>query len=346
VFHGARLAAFYPSIRIPESFLREYRKRSALDWIVIAGRVVAVGSLVGLAVVLFLRFVRNPSFRWRWLVRPLAVTAVLAAAAAANRVPLTFRAYPTEQPFKLFLIGIAILTVIFWLGVLLLACVGFVFFSGARPGWQRALRRGGTLADAFFRAAVAAAGLAGLSHLFALAATRYPALFDPDPFLPAWLAAAVPSLSVLWSVAQGTFALAAFAAVAALAVRQPFFRTPRGAALGLAALLAAALPARLAAPGEFLASYLPDVAVLAWLGFCALCLLADHAAAWVLFGSFALGGPLVADLLSQGAAQDRAAGAGAAALIALSAIALIAGRRERGGAAAIPPEPRALEPVA
>jgi hypothetical protein len=347
VFHGTRMAAFYPSIRIPETFLREYRKRSAFDWIVIAGKVVAVGGLVGVALVLFLRLVRDPGFRWRRLAGPLAVTALLAAVVAANRAPMAFRVYPTEQPFKLFLIGVAVSTLIFWLGVLLLASVAFVFFSGARPGWQRALRRGGTLGDACFRAAVAAAGLAGLSHLSALAATRYPALFDPDPFLPPWLAAAVPSLAVLWSVAQGTFALATFAAVAALAVRQPFFRTPLGATLGLAALLAAALPARLAAAGEFLASYLPDVAVLAWLAFCALCLLADHAAAWVLFGAFALGGTLVTDLLSQGAPQDRAAGAGAAALIALSAIALIAGRRERSDSAAVPPEPpRALEPVA
>ncbi len=345
VFHGDRLAAFYPSIRIPETFLREYRKRSAFDGILIAVKVVAVGGLVGLALVLFLRLVRDPAFRWRGLLAPLAVTAALAAAVAANRLPMVLRKYPTEQPFRLFLVGVAVATLIFCLGVLLLSGVGFVFFSGARPGWRRALRRGGTLADAFFRAAIAAAGLAGLSHISALAATRYPALFDPDPFLPDWLAAAIPSLSVLWSVAQGTFALAVSAAVAALAIRQPFFRTRLGAALGLAAVLAAALPAELAAPGEFLASYLPEIAVLAWLAFCALRLLADHAAAWVLFGSFALGGPLVASLLSQGAAQDRAAGAGAAVLIALSVFALIAGRRERAAAEPGPPPP-ALEPVA
>ena len=347
VFHGDRLSAVYPSVWIPETFLREDRKRSVFDWILVAVKVVALGGLVGVALVLFLRLVRDPAFRWRWITIPLVLVGAVAAAASANRVSGAFRVYPTQQPLKLFLVGVAVLALVLWLGTLLLAAAGFVLFSGARPGWRRALRHGGSLPDALLRAAIAAAGLAGLSHVSALAATRFPALFEPDPLLPAFLAAAVPSFGAFWSVVQGTFALAALAAVAALALRQPFLKTRLGTSLGLAAILVAALPGRLATPGEWLASYLPGVAVIAWLSFCALGLLADHAAAWVLFGWLAIGGPMVADLASQGAAEDRSTGLAAHVLIVLAAAALVAGRRDRASDPGVPPEPAAkLEPIA
>ncbi|MGH9368726.1 MAG: hypothetical protein ACRD3M_13750 [Thermoanaerobaculia bacterium] len=345
VFQGSRLAALLPSVRVPESFLRDYRRRSALDWIVLAVKVIAIGALVGLAVILFLRLVRGPGFRWRGLRAPLLLVAVIGAAATANSIPATFRFYSTEQPMKLFLVGVAVSLLIAWLGGLLTASVGFVLFSGARPGWLRALRRAGTLRDAFLRAAVAAAGLAGLSHLSALAATRFPALFDPDPSLPGWLATALPSLAAFFTVARGTFLVAAVAAVAALAVRQDFFRKPLGASLGAGALLAAALPSGLSAPGEFAASYLPELAALAWLGFCAMFLLADHAAAWVLFGAFAFGGPLVANLFAQDAAEGRAVGYGVLALLVVAAVALLAGRRDRAPAPEASPEAAPLPPL-
>jgi hypothetical protein len=346
VFHGPRLAAVYPSVWIPESFLREYRKRSALDWVLIAVRVVAIGGLVGAGLVLFLRLVRDPDFRWRRILPPLAVCGLVAAAVAANRLSTSLRVYRTEQPLKLFLLGAGVSGLILWLGVLLFGAIGFALFSGARPGWRQALRRAGTLPDALLRAAAAAAGLAGLSHLAGVVATRFPALVEPDPFLPASLSVWIPSVAAFWSAAQATFGLAAAAAVAVLAVRQPFFRKPVGAALGIAALLVAALPDKLTGPGDFLAAYLPGVATLAWLVFCALCLLADHAAAWVLFGALAFGGPVVADLLSQGAAQDRAAGLATLALISAAVVALLAGRRSPAAQLAGPPEAQPLEPVA
>ncbi len=346
VFHGPRLSAFYPSVWVPESFLREDRKRSALDWILTAVRVAAIGALVGAALVLFLRLVRAPSFRWRRIVTPLAVSALVAGAAVANRLSVSFRFYKTEQPLRLFLLGAGVSGLILWLGVLLFGAVGFALFSGARPGWRQALRRAGPLPGAVLRAAVAAAGLAGISHLSGVVATRFPALVDPDPSLPPSLSVLFPSLAAFWSTAQATFGLAAAASVAVLAVRQPFFRKPTGAALGIAALLVAALPGRVTGPGDFLAAYLPGVTALAWLAFCGLCLLADHAAAWVLFGALAFGGPVVADLLSQGAAQDRAAGFAALALIVAAVLALLAGRRHRAEQTAGPSEPYRLEPVA
>ncbi|MGE5275753.1 MAG: type II CAAX prenyl endopeptidase Rce1 family protein [Acidobacteriota bacterium] len=346
VFQGSRLAAFLPSIRIPESFLREDRRHSVLDSLLIGVKVVAIGGLVGVGLILFLRLVRGTEFRFRWILPPLALTALVAAAATVNGLPAVFRQYPTERPLKLFLVVVAVSLLILWLFELGVALVGFVLLTGARPGWRRAIRRRGTVPDALWRAAVAAAGLAGLAHVSALAATRYPALFDPDPFLPGSLAAAIPAFATFFSAARGTFLVAVVAGVAAMAARQEFFRKPLGAALGLGALLLAALPARFAAPGEFLASYLPDAAALLWLGFCAFFLLADHAAAWVLFGALAFGGPLVADLLSQGAAQDRAQGWGALALIAAAVVLLLAGRRREGSSAEAPAAVSSLPPVA
>ncbi len=343
VFHGSRLAAFLPSVRVPESFLREDRRRSSFDWVLLAGKVIAVGAFIGVGVILFLRLVRSPGLRWSGIRSPLLLVAAVAAAAVANGIPATFRVYSTEQPMKLFLVGVAVSLLIAWLGGLLLASVGFVLFSGARPGWRRALRRAGTLPDALFRAAVAAAGLAGLSHLTALAATRWPAYFGAEPWLPGWLASALPSLGAFWSVARGTFLIAAAAAVAALAVRGDFFRKPLGAALGAAVLLVAALPSSLGAPGEFTAAYLPDLAVLAWLGFSAMFLLADHAAAWVLFGALGLGGPLVANLLSQGSPQSRATAWGAIVLLAAAAGVLV-GRRDRPEATETAAAPAPLPP--
>src|SRR6478672_10563694 len=63
VFHGARLAALVPSIRVPENYLRDYRRRSIADWILLAAKIVAIGSFVGLGVILFLRLVRGGGFR-------------------------------------------------------------------------------------------------------------------------------------------------------------------------------------------------------------------------------------------------------------------------------------------
>jgi membrane protease YdiL (CAAX protease family) len=345
VFHGPRLTMLLPSVRIPESFLREDRRRSSFDWLLLAGKIVAIGAFTGLAVVLFLRLVRSPGFRWTSLRSPIALIAVVAAASIVNTIPATFRAYSTERPMKLFLVGVAVSLLIVWLAGLLLAAVGLVLFSGARPGWRRALRRGGTLADAIFRAAVAAAGLAGLSHIAALAATRWPALFDAGPWMPGWLAAAFPSLGAFWSVARGTFLMAAAAAAAALALRGDFFRRPPGAALGIAALLVAALPSSLGTPGAFFANYLPELAVVAWLGFCMMVLLGDHAAAWVLFGAFALGGQVLGNLLSQGAAESRGSAIGTLGLLVAAAFALLWGRRDRSEAADLPaPTPVATLP--
>ncbi len=346
VFQGSRLTAFLPSIRVPETFLREDRRRTPADWGLLAVKVIAVGSLVGTGFILFLRLVRSAEVPWRSVLVPTGVAGALAAAALANGLPAVLRRYPTEVPMRLFLIEVGVGSAIAWLAGLFALAVGFVLVSSARPGWRSALRRGGSLGDALFRAGLAAAGLAGLAHVSALAATRYPALFEPDPLLPAPLATAVPAIAAFWSAARGTLAIAGIAAVAALALRRDFFRTPIGRALGAGALLLMILPSHLSRPGEFAAAYLPDVATLAWLAFCALVLLGDHAAAWVFFGALALGGPAVGDLLSQGAAADRVAGWGAAALLAVAVVALVAGRRE---AALVPmpaPEPPSPTPTA
>jgi hypothetical protein len=65
VFHGPQLSAFLPTIRVPESFMREQRKRSVAEWVLLGVRIVAVGSLVGLAIVVFLAWCAGPGFTGR-----------------------------------------------------------------------------------------------------------------------------------------------------------------------------------------------------------------------------------------------------------------------------------------
>ncbi len=328
VFHGSRLASFIPSIRVPEAFMRAERKRTAAEWILVGLKVVAAGSLVGAAVVLFLRLVRRPEFRWKALFRPLLWAAAVAAAGLANTWPHLFRHYQTEQPMNLFRLGIGVSLTLGFLAILLAACVCFILCAGARPGWVEALRRKGSLRDGLLRAALAGGGLLGLSRWFQVISARVPALFEPDPALPASLQYAVPAVDVLWSALRGGLVLAAIAAAAAMAYRSAFFRRTAGRALGAAAILVTLLPTSFHSPGQFASELVPAVLTAAWLGVCAFAFLRDHAAAWALFGLSAFGGREALGLLVQPAAADRAAGGWAVALLCLAGAALLAGRRE------------------
>ena len=336
VFHGARLATFLPSIKVPEEFLRNYRRKSAVDWIALAARIVAIGAFVGLAVVLFLRLVRGTGFRLRRFVGPLAIALCGIVVALANSIPTVTRAYPTEQPFALFQLAAAVSLTIGGIALLGMAGVGFVFLSGGRPGWRQALRRGGSLGDALLRAAVAAAGTAGLARWVAAASSRFPELFEPDPHLPRALERALPGFAGFWSTATSTFTLGVVAATAALAARQPGFRRPLWRVLGGAAVLLALVPTGARSAGEFAATFLPEILLVGWLAFCAFGLLKDHVAAWVLFGVLYFGGMRAAELLSQPAPPDRSAGWTVVVLCVLAAAALLIGRREDGTLA--PPE--------
>ena len=328
VFHGPSLASFLPSIRVPESFVRAHRKRSVAEWLLIGLKIVAAGGLVGLAIILFLRLVRQPEFRWKGILSPLFWAGLLAAAGLANTLPYRFRQYPTDTPIALFRLGLGVSLTIGLLGILLTATVGFTLYSGARPRWAQALRQKGAMGDAFLRAAIAAAGVMGLAHWAHVVSSRVPALYEPDPSLSASLQYAVPALDVLWGAARGGFGIAALAAAAALALRSSLFRTTPGRVLGLAAIGVALLPTELHSAAELAAQYLPGLLMAAWLGVCAFALLRDHAAAWALFGLLAFGGRGALELLAQPAAADRTSGGWAVAVLILAGFALLAGRRE------------------
>jgi membrane protease YdiL (CAAX protease family) len=343
VFHGSRLAAIFPSIRVPETFIREYERRRPADWVLLATKVVAIGGFVGLGVIVFLRLVRGGAFRWRRLLGPLAVALVGIVLALANSIPNVGRAYRTEQPFGLFEIVAAFSFALAGIAFLCVAGFGFVLLSGARPGWRAALRRSGSLGDALARAVVAAVGTAGLARFTAVASSRFPALFEPDPTLPRALERVLPAYAGFWSAATATFGLAVVAAAAALAWTQPTFQKRGARMLLFAALLFALAPIGARSPGEFAAAFLPEIAMAAWLAFCVFGLLKDHAAAWVLFGALYFGGFRAVELLVQPAAPDRVAGWTVAVLVILASAALLAGRRERVAAA---PETVLSEPTA
>ncbi len=335
VFHGPRLSFFVPTIHVPESFLREARRRTTADSLLLGARVVAGGALVGLAILLFLRSVRQPGFHWREVRTPLVWAAALAVAGLANTAPTAFRHYQTEQPFALFRLGLVVSLAVGFAVILLGALIGFVLLSGARPGWAAALRRRGSPGDAFLRAAIAAAGLLGLIHWIHVITSRLPSAYAPDPNLPSSLQLAVPAVDILWSAARGAFVLVVVAAVAALALRTGFFKAPLGRALAVLAILVAIAPSSLRSPGLAAADFVPAVLLIAWLAASAAFLLRGHGAAWVLFGIFTFGGRDVISLLAQPAPEDRAAGWIGALVLAIAAVALLAGRR----APEAPPEP-------
>ncbi len=332
VFHGPRLAAFLPTIQVPESFMREQRRNTSAEVVLTGIRIVAAGSLLGVAVILFLRRVREPGFRWRALVRPVAVTAIVAAAALWNTWPALFRVYDTEKPMNLFRLGLIVSLTVSLLGLLLVASIGFVLLGAARPGWTRALRRQGTLSDALLRAALSAAIVLGLSRWLHVLSARIPAFYDPDPSLPGSLADALPPVDVVWGAARGAFAVAVLAATAALAWNSSFFKSTVGRALGFAALALALVPSDLHSPGQFAFEYATGLLAAGWVAVCAFGLLRDHAAAWALFGVLTFGGRGVIELLAQSAPADRAAGTWALVGLAAAAAALVVGRREKASA--------------
>ena len=204
VFHGPRLAFFLPTIRVPEEFLRAERRRTSVDWILLGARVVAAGALVGLGIILFLRSVRRPEFEWREVRTPLLWTAALAILGLANTAPAALRHYQTETPFGLFRLGLGVSLAVGLAVMLLVALIGFVLLSAARPGWAASLRRRGSLGDAFLRASIAAAGLLGLLRWVHLLSNRSATVYEPDPNLPSSLPFPVPAVDVLWTAARGT----------------------------------------------------------------------------------------------------------------------------------------------
>ncbi|HEY7863697.1 MAG TPA: CPBP family intramembrane glutamic endopeptidase, partial [Thermoanaerobaculia bacterium] len=330
VFHGPRMSAFYPSVLVPDAFLREWRRTSPFDAVLVGVKVVGAGALVGVAVILFIRLVRQPGFRWKSLLPPLGAAAAVVAAVSLNRLPDLMRRYETDKTLMIWRLSIAVGLFVTFLLFLAVAGFAFALLSGARPAWSRALRRD-SLAAILPRAAIAAAGLLGLSQAFRAAAGVWPALYGPGVALPEQLGSLAPWADPLLATLRTTFLLAAAASVAALALRHDFFKSPVGRALGLLAVVAALLPTELGTPGEFLASFLPGVAVAAWLAFCAYFLLSDSPAAWLLFGALAFGGASAADLLSQPAAVNKAMGGAGLILLALGVAALLLPRRARIG---------------
>jgi hypothetical protein len=339
VFHGPRLASFSPSIHVPEGFMREQRKRSPLEVVLTGARVVAGGSLVGIGVILFLRRVREPGFRWRALVRPLAWACVIAGAGLANSWPALMRVYDTEKPMGLFRLGLIVSLALSLVGLMLVASVALVLLGAARPGWGAALRYRGRLADAVARAALSAAVLLGVSRWFHVISARVPALYDPDPTLPSSLVDAIPAVDVVWAAARGAFGMAALAAAIVLAWNSTFFRSTAGRVLGLLAFVLVLAPSELRTPAEFAFEFATGVLAAGAVAFCAFVLLRDHAAAWVLFGLFTFGGRGAIDLLGQPAAADQGSGWLAVLLLLLFGVAVLAGRRDEGAASTPAPVP-------
>ena len=241
VFHGPRLAYFVPSVRVPEDFQRSYRKRLAVSWLLVGAKVLAIGGVIGVGFLLFLRIVRAPEFRWKSLRLPMAAVAPLAMAGVFNTFPALFRAYPTQLPLRAFEFTVVILLLIGLIVLLSGFGMAFALFSGARPGWRRA-RLAGSLRDAFAQGR-GRGGRTGRPHA-ADGVRRVPfsRRLPPRSLAAGALQGAFPARDLCGRRPAGTIELAAVAAVAALALTHPFFRKPQGRGLGLLMILVAMVP--------------------------------------------------------------------------------------------------------
>ena len=173
----------------------------------------------------------------------------------------------------------------------------------------RAADEGIPLRRPWLRAAIGAAGFAGLARWIAVTAARFPAFTVPEPSLPGALERFVPGLAPVGSAAALTLSgMAVLAGVIAIAAAQPFFRQPAIRAASLLALLALLVPGGTRSPVEFALDFVPPILLVGWMAVVAFALLRDHAAAWVFFGAISFGGARAASMLAQPAAPDQAAG--------------------------------------
>jgi hypothetical protein len=293
VFHGSRLAALYPSLRVPESYLRQRQKRSAFDWALLLVRLAAISLLAGILLWVVASVLRRPGFRWRRLLGPAAVLAFFGAVRALDAAPLLWRSYRTEIPLAHFRFISAAVFGIQMLLAVSAALIAAALFDAAAPGWRRPPSNPRRVRNALIRGAAAALGLAAIDHLPAILARFAPRAFPPDPGLPGSLDGALPLA-----------AIAAAAAAIALARKIPRFagRPIRVGAVSAAVLLL--VPSGAGSLGSAALPALVGLAAGAWLAFSAFGLLREDAASWIAFGLF---GPALsgAALLAAGASADR-----------------------------------------
>ena len=271
------------AIRVPETFLRE---RPAADGrstgCLIAVKIVArrrarrhrrsscsFGSFASAGVPMELG--RSPPPRRRRRAR--------GGCRSPTGYPTVFRRYPTEMPLRLFSRrGRGESRDPVARGGARVRGVGFRLHRGARPGWRSALRQRGIARRRALPRGRSRRRASPGSRTSArrCAATRYPALFEPDPSLPGPLATTRARVRrVLVRLARQLGDRGVVAAVAGARAAPgllPDSDRPRSRRRRLASRDPAIR--HLSRPGEFAAAYLPDVATLAWLAFCGLVLLA------------------------------------------------------------------------
>jgi hypothetical protein len=326
VFHGDQLAALWPSLKVPEAFLRQRESRGTFYWVGVVARVAAGGCLLSVLLVVAIGAIRSEGLRWRRLVPPLLVWLLLAAFASLNAWPTFWRMYQTEIPLETYQATL-FLGLIF--RILLAGVTGLVVFAlleKACPAWRTALRRAGTWRDACVRAVIAVVGFAGLHQLSRILADRFPAAFEVQGFLPASLEFYSAGYEACFSGAQRLLVLAGAAAAACLVLREPRFARPRYRWVAAALAVILIVPTDAKTVGEMIGPFVVSFLALGWTVI-AILLLRDHAAAWVLYGACAVAAGGAMGLLRQPLPDDRLQGVLAVALAAMVAVALTAGRR-------------------
>jgi hypothetical protein len=333
VFHGTQLGALYPSLRVPEKYLRSRESQGSSYWLLVCVKLVAAALLIGAALWVLIDQVRRPGFPWALLVLPVLIVALLSAVDAANSLPQFWRAYRTVIPESLYRLSVLIGILVRVLGLSLFAIAGFVLLEGVRPGWTRRWRFAGSGMRSLLRAGLAALGLAEAGQLKDVLSSRFPASFGAEAGLPSVLNAAWPTLRIATSGAFRLFLLVSLASAAVLAARSGRFSDRRFRVLAAALLLILAVPLGAKSAGEAIWPTFALAATLAWTIFSVFRLLSDDPAAWLCFGGLSLIGSPAFDLIGQPAAADR--WQGTAAVVVASVLVLWSISRNRRSSASV-----------
>lgn len=260
VVQGDEVGAFDSFLKLPEAWVREREKRTALWALRLILVILAGGLFLGLALWVLIDGHRKGETRWA---RSLALGlpfGVLGLLSGLNAWPSALvQKYSTEMPWNLYVISFAA-GVAIGAGVVYLvsvACVAFLTTAYPRiwglgnPGYRAAAIRNALLASV-----ISLAVMSAVSHLESSLGRLLPAI-APEPNLPAFVSTttAAPWFSLVFSVLRSWLLIlgAAAAVLVVVGLRQ---RQVRGIPILVAFGLIALVPLTTRGPGEFLVGLL------------------------------------------------------------------------------------------
>jgi hypothetical protein len=307
-------------VKVPEEWVRERDRQTALGIALRYLKIPVLGVLAGLAIVLLVLRIRSGEVPWKFALIVGALQGLIVFVSGSLKMDAFWGSsqYQTSIPAAGFWV---IILISLFVGAVLFFIVGAAFggLAGALyPATVRvfsAASRRLYARDALLAGLVAAAFAEGVPVLTRILAQAMPSgvLLEGVPY-PRNVDASQPALAVLAGVAYWTLLGPAFGAVGA-ALLSGYFKHPLVRAGAAVLLLVSFLPASARGGAEFAFAALSLAIVGAALVVLACCFLRDNPLAWIWSAWFALGVTASIDLIGQSAGFFRWNGVIALAVI-------------------------------